>query len=113
MPLALADRDPLSAAKCGLIVAIETCIDVGQHIIASERLRAPENFADVFAALGEAGMLGQEIASTLVAMVGFRNLLVHGYADVDDSGWWTSSRPGSTISTPFRAEVARAVLTEG
>lgn len=36
----LADRIRLSAAKYGMIVAVEVCIDMGQHIIASEGLRA-------------------------------------------------------------------------
>lgn len=41
----VADPVKLAAVKYGFVVAIETCIDVGQHIISSESLRAPSDFA--------------------------------------------------------------------
>lgn len=81
----LADRDKLKSAKYGFVVAIEICIDVGNHIIASEGYRAPQNYADVFAVLAEHGHLSEDDVSTYAAMAGFRNLLVHGYAVVDDA----------------------------
>ena len=37
----LADDDLLAAVKYRFIIAIEVCIDVGRHVIASEGLRAP------------------------------------------------------------------------
>lgn len=37
----LADRGKLKSVKYGFIVAIETCIDAGQHVIAGEGYRAP------------------------------------------------------------------------
>jgi uncharacterized protein YutE (UPF0331/DUF86 family) len=79
-----ADPDRLPAVKYRMIVAIEACIDAAEHIIASERLRAPETFADAFTVLGEAGILPDDLARTLEDMARFRNLLVHGYARVDD-----------------------------
>jgi len=38
----------------------------------------------VFAQLEEAGHLTADLADRLAAMARFRDLLVHGYADVDD-----------------------------
>ncbi|MBI2238333.1 MAG: DUF86 domain-containing protein [Actinobacteria bacterium] len=43
----------MAAVKYRFIVAIEICIDVGQHLVAAEGLRAPADFADTFAALGD------------------------------------------------------------
>ena len=80
----LADRDKLKSAKYGFVVAIEACIDAGQHVIASEGYRAPANYGDVFSVLAEHGHLPQADVPTLIAMTGFRNLLVHGYATIDD-----------------------------
>lgn len=80
----LADRDKLKSVKYGFVVAIEACIDAGQHIIASEGYRAPANYGDVFAVLAEHQHLPAEDVPTFIAMAGFRNVLVHGYADVDD-----------------------------
>lgn len=79
-----ADEDLLAAVKYRFIVAIETCIDVGRHIVASEGLRSPRDYADVFTVLGEAKLLADEIVAELRDTARFRNLLVRDYADVDD-----------------------------
>ena len=80
----LADPVVLDAVKYRFVVSIEVCIDVAQHVIASERLRAPETFADTFAVLAEAGLIPQDVAEAAQRMARFRNLLVHVYAEVDD-----------------------------
>jgi uncharacterized protein YutE (UPF0331/DUF86 family) len=81
----LGDRDRLKSVKYGFVVAIEICIDIGNHIIASEGYRAPHDYGDVFAVLAEHGHLQDADVPTYAAMAGFRNLLVHGYARVDDA----------------------------
>jgi uncharacterized protein YutE (UPF0331/DUF86 family) len=80
----LADADLIAAVKYRFVVAIETCIDVGEHIVASEGLRSPTDFADTFAVLGEAGSIGEDLVPPLQDMARFRNVLVHGYQRVDD-----------------------------
>jgi uncharacterized protein YutE (UPF0331/DUF86 family) len=107
----LGDPDRLAAVKYRFLVAIETCIDIGQHIIASEGLRAPTSFADVFAALGESGFLPQSSVPTLQDMARFRNLLVHGYQQVDDRRVIEILRTRVGDFDSFRAEIARATLS--
>lgn len=80
----LGNPDLMAAVKYRFIVAIEAAIDCCHHVIASERLRAAVDFADAFVVLGEAGMLPTELVFRLQDMARFRNLLVHGYARVDD-----------------------------
>lgn len=80
----LADRDKMKSVKYGFVVAIEICIDAGQHVIASEGYRAPLNYGEVFTVLADNGHLPDDNVPTFVAMAGFRNLLVHGYTDIDD-----------------------------
>jgi uncharacterized protein YutE (UPF0331/DUF86 family) len=80
----LADRDKLKSIKYGFVVAIEICIDAGQHVIATEGYQAPANYGEVFSVLAEHGHLSAADVPTLIAMAGFRNLLVHGYAKIDD-----------------------------
>lgn len=65
-------------------MAVEACIDAAEHVIASERLRRPTSFGDAFTVLAEAGMLTPTTAAAARLMAGFRNVLVHGYAVVDD-----------------------------
>ena len=81
----LRDDDLLAAVKYRFIVAIEVCIDVGRHVISSEGLRAPLDYADVFTVLTDAGLLDPRIAADLRDTARFRNLLVHGYARTDDA----------------------------
>lgn len=80
----LADPMKTGAAKYYLQVSIEACIGVANHIIASEGYRAPRNYKDAFAVLGENGVISQGFVDFMQAMAGFRNLLVHLYWETDD-----------------------------
>ncbi|MEP7306571.1 MAG: DUF86 domain-containing protein [Acidobacteriota bacterium] len=66
-----------------LHLAIETCMDVADHIVADRRLRIPETGAQSFEILAEAQLLPHELGDALARMVGFRNILVHDYARLD------------------------------
>lgn len=52
---------------------------IGQHLIRSERLGAPQSARDVFDLLSKAGIIQTELADALKRMVGFRNIAVHDY----------------------------------
>lgn len=78
------DIDRMNSVKYLFVVAAEIATDTGQHIIAAEALEAPGTFADVFRVLGETTWLPTDLAETFGDIARFRNLLVHGYADVDD-----------------------------
>jgi len=80
----LADPDKVGSAKYHFVVASEAAIDLANHAIAQRRLRAPEDYADTFRVLGEAGWFDAEFTDALVKMARFRNRLVHLYWDVDD-----------------------------
>ena len=79
----LADSDRQDIAERNLQLAIEAVLDIGQHIIASSGWKPAEEYADVFAILGAHGILGKELLGRVQGMAGFRNLLVHEYAEVD------------------------------
>ncbi len=81
----LADEDVLAGVKYRFVVAIEACIDVGRHLVASEGLRAPRDYADVFTVLGDSGFLPADVVTELRDTARFRNLLVHEYVAVDDT----------------------------
>lgn len=80
----LANPDKIGSAKYHFVVAIECCIDIANHIVASEKLRIPRNTADSFVVLVERGFCPTELEEPLKAMAKFRNRLVHLYWDVDD-----------------------------
>lgn len=80
----LSDPLAIGGARYYLLVSIESCIDIANHIIATERLRSPKDYKDTFKVLNEAGIIPDDFVQTLQAMAGFRNLLVHLYWEVDD-----------------------------
>jgi uncharacterized protein YutE (UPF0331/DUF86 family) len=66
-----------------LQIAIQSALDVASHIVSDERLGEPETNRELFDLLVRAGRLSETLASSLRDMAGFRNVLVHGYQDVD------------------------------
>lgn len=74
----------LDALKYQLVTAIEACVDVAQHLVASERWTVPDSNADAIRVLADHDVLDRELAASLARAVGFRNVLVHRYVDVDD-----------------------------
>lgn len=102
----LADPTAVRAIKYAFVVAIETAIDAAQHVITSTDLRVPESFADSFRVLHDAGVVSPELADAMGAAARFRNLLVHGYADVDDRQVLQVLRSGPDDLHAYRRTIA-------
>ena len=51
--------------------------------MSDERLGEPRTNRELFSLLVRGGVLPEALAERLGAMAGFRNVLVHGYGDVD------------------------------
>lgn len=66
-----------------LQLAIQAALDVASHIVSDERLGEPRANRELFDLLERGGWVAPELAGTLRNMVGFRNVLVHGYDTVD------------------------------
>lgn len=105
----LADPDKLGSAKYYFIVAIESCIDIADHIISSERYRRPTDFADSFAVLYENGLIDEELRDRLQNMARFRNLLVHVYGKVDDKKVYEFLKTNLGDFDAFARQIAQAV----
>jgi len=68
-----------------LQIAIQAALDVASHIVSDNRLGEPRTNRELFDLLGRHGWLPASLAGVLRDMGGFRNVLVHGYAEVDVS----------------------------
>lgn len=66
-----------------LQIAIQAALDVASHVASDRRLGEPRTNRELFDLLAGDGWISQPLADTLRRMVGFRNVLVHGYDDVD------------------------------
>jgi len=80
----LMDNILIGSAKYYLQISIECCLDVANHIIASEKLRAPRDYADTFMVVQEEGLISSELGTRLRRMAKFRNRLVHLYGEIDN-----------------------------
>lgn len=59
------------------------CIDVANHVLRSKRLGLPKESKEGFFLLAQAGGIAPDLAQRLAGMVGFRNVLVHEYQNLD------------------------------
>lgn len=63
--------------------ACEACIDLSMHIVAEKKLGLPQNSRDAFSLLEEEGILPSSLSQKMKSMVGFRNIAVHDYQEIN------------------------------
>lgn len=63
--------------------ACEASIDLAMHVVRSRRLGLPQESREAFDLMEQAALLPPEIARAMRAMVGFRNVAVHSYRNLD------------------------------
>jgi uncharacterized protein YutE (UPF0331/DUF86 family) len=66
-----------------LQLAIETTVDIGNHIVADLGLGEVNWYSDIAAILEEKNFISVDLREKWIRMVGFRNILVHDYLEVD------------------------------
>jgi uncharacterized protein YutE (UPF0331/DUF86 family) len=71
------------AVERGLQVAAEALFDAGAHILAAEFQEAVDEYRHIPKRLLARGVLSSATAGRLRGLAGFRNVLVHEYADID------------------------------
>ena len=79
----LADPEKYGSAERFLQLAIEALDDIGGHLVADLNLGVVDAAADIPRLLCEKGYFGETLRGTWIRMIGFRNVLVHDYLDVD------------------------------
>ena len=66
-----------------LQIAIQAALDVASHVVSDERLGEPETNRGLFDLLARRDRIDEALAKNLRDLAGFRNVIVHGYQDVD------------------------------
>jgi len=66
-----------------LQIAIQAALDIASHIVSDGRLGEPRTNRDLFDLLQRHYWLSSVFTDTMRQMVGFRNIVVHGYQSVD------------------------------
>ncbi len=63
--------------------AVQACVDVGLHIFSGRNEPVPDSMGDVFLRLARLGIIDEKTAQALKGTVGFRNVAVHAYQEID------------------------------
>ena len=63
--------------------ACEAAIDLAMHAVRLRRLGLPHESREAFSLLEAARILDPSVADRMRKMVGFRNIVVHAYQDID------------------------------
>jgi len=79
----LADPEHYGSAERFLQLAIETLNDMGSHVVVDLQLGMVESYRDIPRILVEHGYISSELGDIWIRMVGFRNILVHDYLEID------------------------------
>lgn len=77
------DRRLRWAVERGLHVAAEALFDTGTHILAAEFQESIDEYREIPTRLCTRGVISAATADRLKGLAGFRNVLVHDYAEVD------------------------------
>jgi uncharacterized protein YutE (UPF0331/DUF86 family) len=84
----ISNQQANDAAKYRLIVIIEAAMSICAHLAARLAHKTPDSYAQCFEILASSKIIPRDLADCLGRMARFRNLLVHGYGQVDDSRVW-------------------------
>ena len=63
--------------------ACQACIDLGMHIARIKNLGVPQSSREVFVLLQMARIITPAVSKKMQAMVGFRNIAVHDYQNLN------------------------------
>ncbi len=91
----LQDWTHMDAMTLNIERACQAAIDMAMHVVSREHLGVPESSGAAFELLKEGDYITADIAERLEGMVGFRNVAVHQYQELDksvlrwvaESGW--------------------------
>ena len=106
----LDDFTHVDALTLNIERACQAAIDMAMHVVADRHLGVPQSTADAFLLLERAGLVSAPLAAALCGMVGFRNVAVHQYEDLDmavlrwivDSGYRDWIRLGEALGVSIR-----------
>ena len=86
---------------------IQSCIDLAQHIRASEGLSPSGTAKNEIESLGNAGILSSDVQEQMEEAVGFRNILAHRYGDVNHDVVYTVLHNDLHWFDQFQQEIAQ------
>jgi len=77
------DIDAQDILVLNLERAVQICVDIGSHVLADTADGGIGSMASVFTSLAKGGIIADPLAKRLAKAVGFRNIAVHEYSELD------------------------------
>jgi uncharacterized protein YutE (UPF0331/DUF86 family) len=78
-----ADINMQDVISINLIRAVQVCVDIASHYVSYAGKAPPVTMSESFEKLAKAGIISPHIAERMKKAVGFRNISVHAYQDID------------------------------
>ena len=79
----LRDLDAQDVVILNLTRAVQLCVDIATHILSTTNQPVPSTMAEAFISLERINIISPEIADKMKRSVGYRNVAVHNYDDID------------------------------
>jgi len=79
----ICDPEHYGSAERFLQLGIETITDMGNHVIAELALGVVNSYGDIPVILSKKRYVDASLKEKWIRMIGFRNILVHEYTDID------------------------------
>ncbi len=79
----ISDPEHYGSVERFLQLSLETIADIGNHIISDLELGEVSWHRDIPSILQKNGHISQQMEEKWIRMIGFRNILVHDYLDID------------------------------
>ena len=108
----LASYRDIQAAKHSLLEIVEACIDIANYVISAKGFSRAESYSEMFSILGREGILEGDLADRLQDMARFRNLLVHRYAEVDNTRVLDIIKYNLTDALEFEKRIQKMIHEE-
>ena len=77
------DPDLQDIITLNLSRAVQLCVDIGAHLIANMEGPPPDTMGQTFDVLAKTGIIPESLAMQLRKAVGFRNIAVHNYEEIN------------------------------
>lgn len=78
-----ADLDLQDIITLNLTRAVQLCVDIGAHLLSSTEQAPPSTMGEIFEKLYAERVISEELMRKMKNAVGFRNIAVHGYNQLD------------------------------
>ena len=79
----LKDIDAQDVIVLNLTRAVQLSVDIAAHILSRGNLAVPATMSEAFVRLQQEGIISLQTAAKMKKSVGFRNVAIHSYDDLD------------------------------